>query len=247
MKTVLFCGGRGTRIRDNPENLPKPLVPVNGKPIVRHIMDYYTAYGADEFILTLGYRADAFYDYFSGSNGLKPDHDHPHTTLVDTGLDITIAERLHAVRDRLRNEEFFCANYSDVLTNAPLDEMIEAFRASNKVACFLSVPLPTSFHFVNTARDGSVRSIERSASMDLWINGGYFLLRPEVFNYIEPGDELVERPFARMIEDNALMSWRHTGFWRPMDTQAERRILEGMAQNGVYPWEQRPKKEKVAS
>ena len=246
MKTVLFCGGRGTRIQDNPENLPKPLVPVHGKPIVRHIMDYYTAYGAEEFILTLGYRADVFHDYFDRPENLTPGHDHPRNTLVDTGVDVTIAERLYAVRDQLRNEEFFCANYSDVLTNAPLDAMIEAFRASDKVACFLSVPLPTSFHFVDTAPDGSVRSIDRSASMDLWINGGYFLLRPEVFNYIEPGDELVERPFARMIEDNALMSWRHKGFWRPMDTQADRRILENMAHDGICPWELPQQPAKVA-
>lgn len=237
MRTVLFCGGLGTRIRDYSETVPKPLVPIGGVPVIRHIMQYYEAYGHRRFILALGHYADKLNGHFSETAWVRRDAAAGIKVMpVHTGLNACVGERLYALRDLMRGEDMFMANYSDVLTDAPLDHMIEAFRKSGKAACFLAVHMPTTYHLVNMDEAGEVTSLTPSADADLWINGGYFILRPDVFDYMQPGEELVEEPFARMIEDDALMAWRHTGFWRPMDTLRDRDYLQAMAERGLMPW-----------
>jgi len=253
MKVVLFCGGLGTRIREYSENIPKPMVPVGHQPILWHIMQYYSQYGHRDFVLCLGYKANVIREYFLD---LRPSRYNDciisdfgrrvevigaappdwRIGLVDTGVWRNIGERLVAVKHLVQDEEIFLANYSDGLTDAPLDEMIDQFRKSDKVACFMAVRPPFNFHLAEFDEQGAVRRFRNNQQSDMWINGGFFIFRKEVFSYIREGEELVLEPFNRMIAENALMAYRHTGFWRAMDTLRDRQVLEEMTEKGSMPW-----------
>lgn len=253
MKVVLFCGGLGTRIREYSENIPKPMVPVGHQPILWHVMQYYSGYGHRDFILCLGYKANVIKDYFLRSkqtdyadivisnNGktvetigeTPPDW---RVSLIDTGIWRNIGERLMAVKEHVKDEDMFLANYSDGLTDVKLDEMIEVFKKSDKLACFLAVRPPFNFHMAEFADDGAVRRFRTNQESDIWINGGYFIFKKGVFDYIQDGEELVLEPFNRLIADNQLMAYRFEGFWRAMDTLRDRQLLEEMVERGQMPW-----------
>jgi glucose-1-phosphate cytidylyltransferase len=156
--------------------------------------------------------------------------------MIDTGVWRNIGERLWAVRDQVQDEEMFMANYSDGLAALNLSEMIETFRQSGKVACFLAVRPSFSLHLVDMTPAGEVQCIKSSNEADLWINGGFFIFRPEIFDYMREGEELVEAPFRRLIEADKLLAVRHEGFWRPMDTLKDRQVLEELVEKGITPW-----------
>ncbi|MGH6762228.1 MAG: glucose-1-phosphate cytidylyltransferase [Phyllobacterium sp.] len=261
MKVVLFCGGLGTRIREYSENVPKPMIPLGHQPILRHVMEYYSDYGHDDFILCLGYKANVVKDFFLNSrpqtfadcvvsgggknvellSEVKKDW---RVTLLDTGIWRNIGERLWAAKEHVKNEEIFLANYSDGLTDVNLDDMLEKFRASGKLACFLAVRPPLTYHLADIADDGRVREFRSSDRSDIWINGGYFLMRPEIFDYMREGEELVLDPFSRLIEANQLMAYKHEGFWRSMDTLRDWQTLEDMVEKGDMPWNARMQAER---
>lgn len=251
MKVVLFCGGLGTRIREYGENTPKPMIPVGNQPILWHVMQYYSGYGHRDFILCLGYKANVIKEFFLNyrphafadcvvSGGKvellsEPDEDW-RVTLIDSGIWRNIGERLWSVRDLVRGEDMFLANYSDGLTDVNLDEMVERFRKSGKVACFLATRPPLTYHLADIAPDGRVREFRSSERSEMWINGGYFLMRPEIFDYMNEGEELVLEPFKRLIEADQLLAFKHEGFWRSMDTLKDRQSLEEMFEQGRMPW-----------
>ena len=256
MKVVLFCGGLGTRIRDYSENIPKPMIPVGNYPILWHIMQYYSQYGHHDFILCLGYKANVVKNYFlnykiaESSDCIISEHgskveligEQPsewRITLVDTGIWRNIGARLFAVKRFVENEEIFLANYSDGLTDAPLAEMIERFKASGNVACFIAIHPPINFHLAEFDDKGVVQRIRSSHQSDMWINGGFFIFRKEIFNYINDGEELVLEPFNRLIKAGKLMGYKYEGFWRAMDTLRDRQVLEEMAERGETPWSRR--------
>ena len=253
MKVVLFCGGLGTRIREYSENIPKPMIPVGHQPILWHVMQYYSEYGHTDFILTLGYKANIIKDFFLnyrphayadcilsgfGANVelLQQPEEDWRVTLIDTGIWRSIGERLWAVRDHVKDEEIFLANYSDGLTNVNLDDMVERFKKSGKLACFLAVRPPLSYHLAEIDGDGDVRGMRSFDRSDIWINAGYFLLRPEIFDYMNEGEELVVEPFRRLIEADQLLAYKHEDFFRSMDTLKDRQILEEMVEQGRMPW-----------
>lgn len=253
MKVVLFCGGLGTRIREYSEAIPKPMIPVGNRPILWHVMEYYSQYGHQDFVLCLGHKAQVIKEFFLNyrpqvfadcvvSKGgskvdlLARDHDDWRVSLIDTGVWRSIGERLWAVRHLVHDEDIFFANYSDGLTNANLDEMEATFRASGKVACFLAVRPPISYHLVEVADHGDVYALRSSDEADVWINGGYFLFRREIFDYMREGEDLVQEPFQRLIEDGQLMALKHEGFWRSMDTLKDRQVLEDIIEHGNPPW-----------
>lgn len=254
MKVVLFCGGLGTRLREHADTIPKPLVNIGYRPILWHLMKYYAHFGHTDFILCLGYRGDQirefFIDYderlstdFVWSNGgkksvlLDGDIRDWTVTLVDTGLHSNIGQRLLAVKKYVENEAIFLANYSDGLADFPLDEHITKFHDSDAFASFASVRTGQSFHAVRADDSGRVTSIGELSDAEYWINGGYFALRPEVFDFMEPGDELVEQPFKRLIKEGKLTTTRHDGFWRPMDTLKDKIEFDRMYARGNAPWE----------
>ena len=133
----------------------------------------------------------------------------------------------------------FLANYSDGLTDVNLDDMVETFKKSDKLACFLAVRPPLTYHLADIGEDGAVAAFRSSDRSDIWINGGYFIMRPEIFDYMREGEELVVEPFSRLIEEDQLMAYRHEGFWRSMDTLRDRQILEDMVEQGEMPWRKR--------
>jgi glucose-1-phosphate cytidylyltransferase len=257
MKVVLFCGGFGTRIREYSESIPKPMIPVGQKPILAHILQYYSQYGHRDFVLCMGYKANVIKDYFLNLNrwansdlvisefGEKIDilGEQPpdwKVTLVDTGMWRNIGQRLLAVRHLVENEEIFLANYSDGLSDAPLPEMIDQFVKSGKIACFIAVHPPFNFHLVEFGNADTVRRFRSSNESQIWINGGYFIFRNKIFDYINEGEELVLEPFNRLIEGGHLMAYKYEGFWRAMDTLRDRQVLEEMVERGEMPWRVRP-------
>lgn len=263
MKVVLFCGGLGMRIREYTANIPKPMVQIGYRPILWYILKYYAHYGHKDFILCLGHKGDMikkyFVDYdetisndFVFSKGgrnielLHTDIDDWTITFVDTGLDSSIGMRLMAVKDYLKHEDVFLANYSDGLTDLPLNSMIDWFLPQkNKIAAFVSYNPHFSFHVVKRNDDGLVTNINHIGNSGLFINTGYFILRKEIFNYINYGEELVEEPFQRLISEQKLVSYNHIGFWRSMDTFKDKQKLEDTFLHGNPPWEVWRKKHHV--
>ena len=254
MKVVLFCGGQGIRLREHSETVPKPMVTIGYRPILWHVMRYYAHYGHREFILCLGYKADVIKRYFldyeealsndfvlNGSDRrvelLGRDMDDWEISFVDTGLNATLAERLCAIRPHLGGDDVFLANYADVLTDAPLNDLVDDFVKGDAIAAFLSIrPTNYSFHIVRMRDERRVAGVEDVTSADLWINGGYFILRDEIFDYIRPGEELVVEPFARLAAENRLISYPYAGFWAPLDTIKDMRTLEEQNETGSPPW-----------
>lgn len=257
MKVVLFCGGLGTRIREYSESIPKPMIPVGHQPIMWHIMQYYSQYGHRDFVLCLGYKANIIKDFFlnyrpqSYADCVVSQHGQKveflsalpedwRISLIDTGIWRNIGERLWAVRDYVKGEEMFLANYSDGLSDVNLNEVIDKFKRSGKIACFLAIRPPLTYHLVDMNADGGVREFRASDRSEIWINGGYFILRPEIFDYMQPGEELVQEPFKRLIDANQLMAFKHEGFWRSMDTLRDRQMLEDLVEKGDMPWAVQP-------
>jgi glucose-1-phosphate cytidylyltransferase len=158
-------------------------------------------------------------------------------TFADTGLNSNIGQRLKLVERYVRGEEVFLANYSDGLTDFPLPSMIEHFIASGKVAALVCVQPTHSFHMISLGEDHQVTGIEHLARSGLYINGGYFIFRKEIFNYMRDGEELVEEPFQRLVREGQLAAYRHDGFWLPMDTFKDKQVLEDLYSRGVAPWE----------
>ncbi|MGH8290688.1 MAG: sugar phosphate nucleotidyltransferase [Steroidobacteraceae bacterium] len=253
MKVVLFCGGLGTRLREHSETMPKPLVNVGYRPIVWHLMRYYAHFGHTEFILCLGYRGDLIREYFLHYNEamtndfvlssggrevelMSRDLDSWRITFVDTGLHSNIGQRLLRVRKYIGNDAEFLANYADGLSDLPLDRLVDDFRRRRAIATFAAVRPPQSFHTVQCGDDGLVTSLSAMNGGEVWINGGFFALRNEVFNHIQEGEDLVEKPFARLIERRELAAYRHGGYWQSMDTFKDKITLDRMEAQGNCPW-----------
>lgn len=254
MKVVLFCGGLGMRLRDFSEEIPKPMITIGYRPILWHVMKYYAHFGYKDFILCLGYKADMIKSYFLNYNEcvsndfvlenggkeirlLGSDIQDWKITFVDTGLTSNIGQRLKAVERHIEGEPMFMANYSDGLCDLPLDRYVEYFKSRNKVASFLSVRPTQSFHVVTVKHNSVVRDIRHISRGGFWINGGFFILKREIFKLIRDGEELVNEPFQRLIRKGSLITYKYDGFWGCMDTFKDRQLLNDMFSRGETPWE----------
>ena len=253
MKVVLFCGGLGMRMRTGPDSLPKPMVPIGSRPVLWHVMRYYAHFGHTEFILCLGYGAEAVKDYFlnyreTGSNDfvltkggehvemLETDISNWTITFIDTGIDTAIGERLRRVRPYLEDDEMFLANYGDVLTDAPLNGLIDDFAGTDAVGSLLAVKPQDSFHIVEITEGNRIAGLTPVADMSMCINGGYFVLRQGIFDYLSEGDDLVMDGCVRAARDGKMLAVPYDGFWAPMDTLKERSALEDKYRSGTSPW-----------
>jgi glucose-1-phosphate cytidylyltransferase len=254
MKVVIFCGGQGLRMREASDVVPKPMIPIGTRPVLWHVMKYYAHFGFTDFVLCLGYKAEAIKHFFLTYNEalandfvlmnggasvhlLKTDIHNWNITFVDTGLHSRIGERLRAVRHLLGDEEMFLANYGDTLTDADLPAMIATAKAANVTASFLAVRPNYSFHVVSMDERGLVDGIQDVTRADVWINGGYFVLRSEILDELQPGEDLVEQPFHRLLGSGQLLAQRHEGFWAPMDTLKDKQWLESLHESGTAPWQ----------
>lgn len=253
MKVVLFCGGLGMRMRSGADSAPKPMMPIGDRPVLWHIMRYYAHYGHKEFILCLGYGAQSVKDYFltyqeTASNDfvlsdggrhielLGSDISDWRITFADTGLNTSIGERLRRVRHHLGDDDMFLANYGDVLTDAPMDQVVAKFAASDAVASMLAVKPQESFHVVHMGDDDRATGFQSAAELPLWINGGFFVLRQSIFDYLGEGEDLVGDACPRAAREGRMMAQPYRGFWAPMDTLKERAALEELYRTGASPW-----------
>jgi glucose-1-phosphate cytidylyltransferase len=227
---------------------------VGYRPIIWHLMRYYSHYGHKEFILCLGYRGDLVREYFLNYNEAmsndftlseggrnvelhRSDIEDWKITFVDTGLHSNIGQRLAGVKKYLGNDEIFLANYSDGLSNVPLDLMIEDFHAKQAIASFVAVRTSQSFHSAKFDDNGVVTSLGELGAADFWINGGYFVMRREIFGYMREGEELVEEPFGRIIKEKKLAAYPHTDYWQAMDTYKDKINFDRAYAKGEAPWE----------
>jgi glucose-1-phosphate cytidylyltransferase len=253
MKVVLFCGGLGTRLREYSDTIPKSLVNIGYRPVLWHLMRYYAHFGHKDFIVCLGYGGDMIRDYFlnykeamtndfelsRGGRSVKlfqRDVQDWSITFVDTGLHSNIGQRLLRVRKYIQDEPVFLANYADGLSDLPLDDLIADFSRRKTVASFASVRSGQSFHTVEADDSGVVSSMGEMSNGEVWINGGFFVLRREILDYVQEGEDLVEQPFARLVGKNLLATYRHSGFWQQMDNFKDKIAFDRMEAGGRCPW-----------
>jgi glucose-1-phosphate cytidylyltransferase len=253
MKVVIFCGGLGLRMRSSDDSAPKPMVPIGNRPVLWHVMRYYAHFGHTDFVLCLGYGAQTVKDYFldyreTHTNDfvltkggehvemLSTDISEWRITFVDTGIDTAIGERLRRVRRFLDDDEVFLANYGDVLTDAPMNDIVDHVLASDAVGSLLAVPPQDSFHVVEIDGGSRITGFTPVADMSMRINGGYFVLRQAIFDYLDEGDDLVMDACVRASADGRLLAIPYDGFWAPMDTLKERSRLEDLYRTGQSPW-----------
>jgi glucose-1-phosphate cytidylyltransferase len=251
---VLFCGGLGTRLREHSSTIPKPLVTIGPRPILWHLMRYYAHFGHKQFVLCLGYGGELIREFFldysayltgditlgpSGERVASNDSDISdwQITMVDTGLHANLGERMLAVRRYVEDEELFLANYSDQLSDLDFASYSASFIASKADAGFLSVRPSQSFHYVEMAPNGIVTALRPGGMADHWINGGYFIFRRSIFDFIEAGEELVEAPFSRLAAKGRLWTTRYEGFWQSMDTFKDKIKLDRMWGQRDTPWQ----------
>jgi glucose-1-phosphate cytidylyltransferase len=240
------------RALNSPDDVPKPMVQIGTRPILWHLMKYYAHYGHKDFILCLGYKGNVIKDYFLhyeeavsndfvlSQGGKKIDFvsrdiDDWTITFVETGINANIGERFKAVEPYLEGEEMLLANYADGLSSLDLPVMIDEFRKSDAVASLLLVQPTASFDIVGLTPEGKVGQVSPLYQTDIWINGGFFVFRREIFNFIRAGEELVRQPFQRLIDDGALLAHRSGCFWQCMDTFKDKQCLEELNQ-GNAPW-----------
>jgi glucose-1-phosphate cytidylyltransferase len=255
LKVVIFCGGFGVRMGEETQRIPKPMARIGNRPILWHIMRYYADWGHREFILCLGYKGDSIKEYFLTHNEaltsdfvlerrgketrvelLEKDPVDWRITFADTGLRLKIGERLKAVERFIGDDEVFLATYGDGLTDLQLPRMIEAFYERDKMAMFLSVKPQFNAHVVESGPDGTVTNVEHLGAAGVRINGGFFVFKREILDWIEPGDELVEETFDRLIPKREVTAYVYDGFFMPMDTMKDRQNLEALHESGNAPW-----------
>ena len=255
MKVVILAGGLGTRLSEETTIRPKPMVEIGGKPILWHIMKMYARYGYDDFVICLGYKGHVIKEYFInyylynsditvevGSNKLDVHYTSGESfkvTLIDTGNDTNTAGRIKKIR-KYTGEETFMLTYGDGVSDVNIDELLRFHKAHGKLATLTSVQTPGRFGNIETDAAGKVSNFNEKPEGDgHWINGGFFVLEPGIFNYLDGDMEDVQwerKPLAEIANDGQLTAYRHKGFWKCMDAVRDKIELEALWQSGQAPW-----------
>lgn len=256
MKTVLLCGGFGTRIRDVADDIPKPLIKVGKMPILWHLMGYFATFGFDEFILCLGYKSETVVDFFKNQDGkvkeLKTEDDLQSTyqfdgningylckvLLADTGLDAMTGTRLRKVSKLVGNETFMLS-YGDGLSDVDLQRLLKHHEVSKKILTVTGVRPPSRFGELQVDPNNNVTGFnEKPQASGGRISGGFFVCEPEVFAYLEKREDLVfeKEPIQAIVRDKKMTMYPHDDFWQCMDTYRDWELLNGMFSSGKAPW-----------
>lgn len=253
MKVVILAGGFGTRLSEETVNIPKPMVNIGEKPILWHIMKIYSHYGYNDFVICLGYKGYVIKEYFINyfmhmsditvdlSNGGIKVHNSQvedwKITLVDTGLNTMTGGRIKRVKEYLGNKTFMLT-YGDGVGDVNIEELVDYHKGHGKLATLTSVQPSGRFGALTMNEKGKVESfIEKPAGDGAWVNGGFFVLEPEVTDYITDDSTIWERePLEQLSKDGELYAYKHKGFWKPMDTLRDKNELEKLWQEGIAPW-----------
>lgn len=229
MKTVILCGGRGTRLGEHGKSVPKALITIGGKPILWHLLKLYSHYGIKEFILCLGFLGDEIKEYFQ-----KPTNDWT-IDFIDTGLDTNTGGRLKSIENLLANDKTFCVTYGDGLADLDLRQLIDFHHAHGKVATVTTVHPFSSFGLVDINDDGTISRFREKPLLPDWINGGFFVFEREIFKQLKPDSILEREPFEILSGQSEMMAFRHEGFWKCMDTFKDNLEFEKIWNNSP-PW-----------
>ncbi len=255
MKVVIFAGGLGTRISEETDVRPKPMVEIGGKPVLWHIMKIYSHYGYNDFIICLGYKGyvikEYFMNYFLHNSDISIDlannkmevlgtkSDNFKVTLVDTGLNTKTAGRLQQVEKYIGNEDFMLT-YGDGVSDIDINALVKFHKENNKIATVTAVSMASRFGGMELGTNGSVAEFkEKNKDVNKWINGGFFVLKPTVFKYLETDmtDTMWEdEPLEKLTNDEQLVAYKHAGFWKPMDALRDKIELEDMWKNNKAAW-----------
>jgi glucose-1-phosphate cytidylyltransferase len=253
MKAVILAGGLGTRISEETSTRPKPMVEIGGKPILWHIMKTYSAHGINDFVICCGYKGYVIKEYFANyflhmsdvtfdmlNNKMEVHQQSAEpwkVTLVDTGDDTMTGGRLKRVKEYVKDEEVFCLTYGDGVGDVNITELI-AFHKDQKVKATLTATLPPGRFGALDMQGVKVNSFREKPQGDgAMINGGYFVLSPQVIEYIDDDKTIWERaPMECLAEEGQLAAYQHQGFWQPMDTLRDKQLLEELWQSGHAPW-----------
>ena len=253
MKVVILAGGLGSRLREETEIKPKPMVEVSGLPIIWHIMNGYSAFNHKEFVICGGYKNEVIKNWFANLRLFKSDirinagesqhieymddnHENGWDVVVsDTGAETQTGGRLYKVKKYLRNETFLCT-YGDGLGSVNIDELISFHNSHGKIATLTSVKPPTRFGVIEIGSDGAIRSFREKPQTDSWVNAGFFVFEPQIFNYLNENCVLEHGPLEKLAQDGELMAFKHEGFWQPMDTYRDKLELESLWNSGNPPW-----------
>lgn len=252
MKTVILCGGLGTRLSEETHVRPKPMVEIGGRPILWHIMRTYARHGFREFLLALGYKADVVKDYFLNYASRNSDLTvHLATSMItfgnasvedwivqmnDTGAGTMTGGRLLRLQ-RYLEDDTFMLTYGDGVSDINVSELLRFHRAHGKLATVTAVRPPARFGSITFRGDQITEFKEKPHTAEGWINGGFFVFEPGVFRYFDSDESVLEgRPLECLAADGELMGYCHTGFWHPMDTLRDKDALEAMWQRGGAPW-----------
>ena len=251
MKAVILAGGMGTRLSEETDRIPKPMVLIGGKPILWHIMKLYGSFGINDFVICLGYKAhvvkEYFHNYFlhgcdvtfdlqAGSMQVHSNQSEPwRVTLIDTGLETMTGGRLKRVRSHL--DGTFCMTYGDGLADVDIAASIAFHRSHGKLATVTAVNPPGRFGVLDVAGAAVKQIREKPERGDAWINGGFFVLEPDALETVDGDHVSWERsPMERLAASGQLMAFEHGGFWQPMDTLREKMLLEELWNSGHAPW-----------
>lgn len=253
MKAVILAGGLGTRLAEETETRPKPMVEIGGRPILWHVMQIYSSHGINEFVICLGYRGYMIKEYFANyflhmsdvtfdmaSNRMEVHQRHAEpwrVTLIDTGESTLTGGRLRRVSRYIENESAFCFTYGDGVGNIDISAQIAFHRAHGLAATVTAVAPPGRFGALEIGNDRVRSFVEKPHGEGGLINGGFFVLNPSVLDLID-GDECMWEtgPVRRLAEMGQLAAWKHEGFWQPMDTLRDKKILEDLWTSGQAPW-----------
>ena len=259
MKTVILCGGLGTRIRDVADNIPKPMIPVGDLPILWHIQKYYESWGHTDFVICLGYRGDAIKQFFLNYRALVSDfslsfdaefrssiiyhNDYDITnwriTFAETGLETLTGTRVAKIRRYVADEENFMLTYGDGLSDIKLDELLKFHRAHGRILTVSGVRPPGRFGEMEINAAGQVVQFnEKPQATGGRINGGFFVCRRELFDYVDSHSNQMfeEEPIRKLVRDRQLMMYQHDGFWQCMDTNRDHTLLNALWRKGAAPW-----------
>ncbi len=252
MKAVILCGGLGTRLAEETDNIPKPMVEIGGKPILWHIMKYYSNFGVNDFVIALGYKGELIKDFFhkyhilnndfaiNTKSGKVSEHreisEEWNVNLVDTGLETMTGGRIKRL-GRWLQDGTFMLTYADGVSNININELLKRHKAHGKLATVTAVRPPARYGEMVFEGDKVVKFSEKPKAKDIWINGGYFVLEPGVLDYIEGDAMSWERePLERISKDGQLFAYRHDGFWQNMDNVRELRYLRELWAGGNAAW-----------